>query len=84
MGQGAISSIQQLHIVLPHPCDHHLEAYLSIEQLNSWRFHSVSNPETMVSNTLEHFKEFDDPDLKCMLSDYADLLAHMNSHRQIL
>ncbi|KAJ7869240.1 hypothetical protein B0H13DRAFT_2557824 [Mycena leptocephala] len=74
MGQGAIYFIQQIHNVLPHPCDHHLEAYLIIEQLNSWIFHSISNPDTLVSNTLEHFKEFDDPDLKCRfynsLADY--------------
>jgi hypothetical protein len=69
MGQGAISLIQQIHIVLPHPCDHRLEAYLIIEQLDSWVFHSISNPETMASKALEHFNEFDDPDLKCMLSD---------------
>jgi hypothetical protein len=68
MGQGAISLIQQIHLVLPHPCDHHIEAYLIIEQLDSWILHSISNPKTLASEALEHFKEFDDPDLKCMLS----------------
>jgi hypothetical protein len=66
MGQGAISLIQHIHNVLPHPRNHRLEAYLIIEQLSSLRLHSI--PETMVSNALEYFKEFDDLDLKCMLS----------------
>jgi hypothetical protein len=69
MGQGAISLIQQIHNVLPHPYDHRLEAYLIIEQLNSRVLHSISNPETLASEALEHFQEFDDPDLKCMLPD---------------
>ncbi|KAJ7922734.1 P-loop containing nucleoside triphosphate hydrolase protein [Mycena leptocephala] len=69
MGQGAISLIQQIHNVLPHPCDHRLEAYLIIEQLNSRVLHSIFNLETLHSDALEHFKEFDDPDLKCMLPD---------------
>ncbi|KAJ7907790.1 hypothetical protein B0H13DRAFT_2499898 [Mycena leptocephala] len=67
MGRGGIPWIQEIHIVLPHPCDHHLEAYLIIEQLNSWFLHSISNPETLVYNALEHFKEFVNPDLKCRL-----------------
>jgi hypothetical protein len=74
MGRGAISLIQQIHIVLPHPCDHRLEAYLIIECFSS-RMYSISDADTLVSDTLEHFKELDDPDLKCMLSDYAGLLA---------
>jgi hypothetical protein len=74
MGQGAISLIQHIHIVLPHPCDHRLEAYLIIECFSS-QMYSISDADTLVSDTLEHFKEFDDPDLKCMLSDYAGLLA---------
>jgi hypothetical protein len=61
--------IQQIQNVLPHPCDHRLEAYLIIEWLSSWVHHSISNPETLASEALERFKEFDDPDLKCMLSD---------------
>ncbi|KAJ7829901.1 hypothetical protein B0H13DRAFT_1916190 [Mycena leptocephala] len=69
MGQGATSLIQQIRNVLPRPYDHRLQAYFSMEQLNSWTLHSISNPDTLVSNALEHFKEFDDPDLKCMLPD---------------
>ncbi|KAJ7907806.1 hypothetical protein B0H13DRAFT_1879258 [Mycena leptocephala] len=64
MRRGGIPWIQEIHIVLPHPCDHHLEAYLIIEQVNS-RVYSISNLETLAYNVLEHFEEFDDIDLKC-------------------
>jgi hypothetical protein len=67
MGQGAISLIQHIHIVLPHPCDNRLKACFVIEWLMMWALHSISNADTLVSDCLEHFKEFDDPDLKCML-----------------
>ncbi|KAJ7919793.1 P-loop containing nucleoside triphosphate hydrolase protein [Mycena leptocephala] len=63
-GQGAISLIQQIDNVLPHPHDHRLEAYFILECLNS-RIYSISNLKTLASDALEHFKEFDDPDLKC-------------------
>ncbi|KAJ7857001.1 hypothetical protein B0H13DRAFT_1902421 [Mycena leptocephala] len=86
MGQGAISLIQQIHNVLPHPCDHRLEAYLIIEWLGSWVFHSISNPETLASKTLEHFKEFDDPDLKCrfynVLADYYQFKGDTSSAKR--
>ncbi|KAJ7930834.1 hypothetical protein B0H13DRAFT_2530704 [Mycena leptocephala] len=73
MGQGDIYLIQQIQNVLPHPCDRRLEAYLIIEWLSLWVLHSISNPETLAFEALEHFKEFDDPDLKCR---FYNALAH--------
>jgi hypothetical protein len=55
-----------------------------MECLNSWTLHPISNPNLLVSDALEHFKKFDDPDLKCMLSLCWFVGIHMNSHRQIL
>jgi hypothetical protein len=84
-GQGATYLIQEIQNVLPHPCDHRLEAYFIIELLNSWTLHSISNPEILASDALEHFKEFDDPDLKCMLSDDCwSVETNVSSRRQIL
>ncbi|KAJ7923746.1 hypothetical protein B0H13DRAFT_1864552 [Mycena leptocephala] len=65
MGQGTISLLQQIHNVLPSPCDHRLEAYVVTEWLNSLTHNSISNPDTLASNALEHFEEFDDPELRC-------------------
>jgi hypothetical protein len=68
MGQGPISLLHQIQNIFPHPCDHRLEAYVIIEWLNPWNLLSIPNLDTLVSDALEHFKKFDDPDLKCMLS----------------
>jgi hypothetical protein len=69
MGQGNLSLIQQIHNVLPCPCDHHLEAYFITACLHLGGSYLISNVEILACEALEHFKEFDDPDLKCMLSD---------------
>jgi hypothetical protein len=85
IGQGATSVIQNICNVLPYPHNHRLEAYLIIEQLNSWVLHSISDPAALASEALEHFKEFDDMDLKCMLSDECwPVETNLSSHRQIL
>ncbi|KAJ7902459.1 hypothetical protein B0H13DRAFT_2513217 [Mycena leptocephala] len=77
IGQGLVPLIDQIHSVLPHPCDHRLEAYFITELLNSWYCHSISNPEALVSKALDHFKHFDDPDLKCrLIGKFYNVLAH--------
>ncbi|KAJ7930836.1 hypothetical protein B0H13DRAFT_1858355 [Mycena leptocephala] len=82
IGQGPISLIQQIQNVLPCPRDHRLEAYFIVELLNS-RMYSISNLETLASNALEYFKEFDDPDLKCgfynSLATYYQLAGDISS-----
>ncbi|KAJ7907775.1 hypothetical protein B0H13DRAFT_2499871 [Mycena leptocephala] len=64
-GQGPTFLLQQIQNILPHPCDHRLEAYFITECIDSWGLHSISSGDTLASEALEHFKEFDDPDLKC-------------------
>jgi hypothetical protein len=68
VGQGPISLLQQIQSVLPHPCNHRLETYFIMVCLRTW--YAIPNLEPLASEALEHFKEFDDPDIKCMLSDY--------------
>ncbi|KAJ7915975.1 P-loop containing nucleoside triphosphate hydrolase protein [Mycena leptocephala] len=72
IGQGPISLIQQIQNVLPCPRNHHLETCFVVELLNS-RMYSISNLYPLVSNALEHFKEFDDSDLKCDMSSATKL-----------
>jgi hypothetical protein len=74
IGRGTLPFIDQIHNILPQPCDHRLEAYISIEVLKSWRYYPISNPETLVSKALEHFEQFDDLDLKSVLTVYAILM----------
>ncbi|KAJ7808158.1 hypothetical protein B0H13DRAFT_1928574 [Mycena leptocephala] len=70
MGQGVTSLFQHIHNVLPYPCDHRLEAHFIIECLNS-QIYSIPNLEALTSEALEHFKEFDDQDLKCDMASAA-------------
>jgi hypothetical protein len=47
--------------------DHKLEVYFIIELLRGWSYQSISNPNELIGQALEHFKHFDDPDMKCEL-----------------
>jgi Cdc6-like AAA superfamily ATPase len=75
-GQGSISLLGQLHKILPHLCDHWLEVYFITELFASYKHVSISNPETLLAQVLEHFEYFDDPDLKCGL---PMLVSYMNT-----
>jgi hypothetical protein len=68
IGQGAIPLIGQIAGLIPHPRDHRLEVYFIIELFNSWVYYPILDPETLLSEALEHFKHFDDSNLKCMIS----------------
>jgi hypothetical protein len=68
MGRGPLSFLEQLHHVLPDPCDHWLEAALITELFASSYLSPILNPEALVAQASEHFEHFDDPDLECRLS----------------
>jgi hypothetical protein len=70
-GRGPISLLGQLHKILPHPCNHQLEAALITELFGSSSYSPILNPETLVAQASEHFEHFDDPNLKCRLSAYS-------------
>jgi hypothetical protein len=84
IGRGSISFTHQIRNILPRPCDHHLEAYYILSLFGSFGYSSNSDAETLVFEALEHSKHFDDPDLKCMLTDYWCIAAYMNPSRQIV
>jgi hypothetical protein len=67
-GQGSVSLLGQLHNILPYLCDHRLEAFLIVEHFGSHSNVSISDPEALVAQALEHFEHFEDSDLKCRLS----------------
>ncbi|KAJ7328457.1 P-loop containing nucleoside triphosphate hydrolase protein [Mycena albidolilacea] len=66
-GRGTIPLFHQLHNVIAHSGDHRLQAHFITDLIGSWRHSPLSNPETVATEALEHFKHFDDPDLKCRL-----------------
>ncbi|KAJ7894085.1 hypothetical protein B0H13DRAFT_1886058 [Mycena leptocephala] len=85
MGQGPTSLLQQIQNILPHPCDHHLKTYFITECLDSWHL-NILNAHTLVSETLESLKEFDDPDLKCrfynVLATYYRIKGDISSAKK--
>jgi hypothetical protein len=66
-GRGQLPLLDRIPEFLPKPTDHKLEAYFIIEQLNGWRWHSISHANQLVEQALELFEHFDDPDMKCKL-----------------
>jgi hypothetical protein len=76
IGRGPISFFAHIPSILPQPCEHYLEAYYMLSLFNSLGHSSISNMETLVFEALEHFKHFDDPELKCMVSDCWYIETH--------
>jgi phosphoribosyl-AMP cyclohydrolase len=70
IGKRNIPFADHIPSILPQPHDHRLEAYYILTSFNSLHYSSISNAKTLVVKALEHFKHFDDPDLKCMVSDH--------------
>jgi hypothetical protein len=70
IGREPILFTGQIHQILPQPHHHHLEASYILSLFNSLGYSAISDAETLVFKALEHFKNFDDPDLKCMFSNY--------------
>ncbi|KAJ7770057.1 hypothetical protein B0H16DRAFT_1777129 [Mycena metata] len=62
----------------PDLADHRVKAYFATRLFDSLSSHLISHPETMIAQTLEHFKTFDDPDLK---SDFYTALGYYYSSK---
>ncbi|KAJ7920642.1 hypothetical protein B0H13DRAFT_2421156 [Mycena leptocephala] len=78
VGRGPIPFTSQIQNLLPQPRDHHLEAYFIVQSFAFGPRYPISNPETLVSQGLEHFKNFDDPDLKCRFYNVVSNYYEMN------
>ncbi|KAJ7920645.1 P-loop containing nucleoside triphosphate hydrolase protein [Mycena leptocephala] len=73
VGRGPIPFTSQIQNLLPQPRDHHLEAYFIVQSFAFGPLYPISDPKTLVSQGLEHFKNFDDPDLKCMFTSASGI-----------
>jgi hypothetical protein len=60
--------LNQIQDLLPQLNDHRLKAYFFIESIHSLQSDPISDPDTLLFQVLEHFKYFDDTDLKCVFS----------------
>jgi hypothetical protein len=66
--QTATSLRGQIQDLLPQLNDHRLKVYFLIQLIHQLQSDPISDPDTLVSQVLEHFKYFDDPDLNCVFS----------------
>jgi hypothetical protein len=66
-GRGLLSLLDHVPKLLPQSTDHKLEAYFIIQLLNGWGYQSNHNTKQLVSQAVEHFKHFHDPDMECEL-----------------
>lgn len=65
---GSIPLLSQIHDVLPHVCDHQLEVHFITEVFASWRYYPIPNPDALVSRALKNLDQFEDENVKCVLS----------------
>jgi hypothetical protein len=72
-GLGRLPLLDCIPDFLPQPTDHKVEAQFIIQLLGGWHHHKVLNANQLICQALEHFKHFDDPDMKCELT--PDLFA---------
>ncbi|KAJ7828611.1 hypothetical protein B0H13DRAFT_2289961 [Mycena leptocephala] len=80
VSQGAISLMGNIQNILPQPRDYRLEVYIATELFNAGGDIQISHPEILVSQVLDHFKQFEDPDLECrfyvVVAHYTFLYKH--------
>jgi tetratricopeptide (TPR) repeat protein len=78
-GNGNFPLMDNIRDILPRLRDPRLEVYFIAELFYSWRYHPVSDPETLIRQGLQNFDRFDDPDLKCTFYD-----PHLFSDAQMI
>ncbi|KAJ7866618.1 hypothetical protein B0H14DRAFT_2504313, partial [Mycena olivaceomarginata] len=64
-GREAVQAFLKIPQILPHTKNARLQAYFVAELLQSWEEYLVPNFQILIAEVLEHFKDFDDDDLKC-------------------
>ncbi|KAJ7025907.1 hypothetical protein C8F04DRAFT_1298741 [Mycena alexandri] len=70
IARGATTLLHDVTNLLPSLRDHRLKAFYIAELLDSWRHHSISDPESLIVEALNHFKYFEDPDLECFPASF--------------
>ncbi|KAJ7736855.1 hypothetical protein B0H16DRAFT_110174 [Mycena metata] len=64
IARGATTLLHDVTNLLPSVEDHRLKAFYLAELLESWRHHSISDPEALIIEALNHFKYFEDLDFE--------------------
>jgi hypothetical protein len=68
IGRGPISFLGQLQKIVPQLCDPWLDASLITELFATYLGFVIPDPDSLAAQAMEHFRQFDDPDLQCWLS----------------
>ncbi|KAJ7715397.1 P-loop containing nucleoside triphosphate hydrolase protein [Mycena metata] len=68
IARGVTPLLEDITNLLPSLVDYRLKAYLIAELVQSWAYHPISHPDSLIVEALDHFKHFDDPDLEGMLT----------------
>ncbi|KAJ7744845.1 hypothetical protein B0H16DRAFT_1422376, partial [Mycena metata] len=64
IGKGAIPLVDKILTLLPHSEDSLAKASFTVQLFGVRECHSIPHPETLIIQTLESLKTFDDPDLE--------------------
>ncbi|KAF8193187.1 hypothetical protein K438DRAFT_845535 [Mycena galopus ATCC 62051] len=81
MVRGRLTLMERIRSLLPQPPNHRFETYFITELFISFREHRIHNPQTLVTQALEHFKYFDDTDLQCVF--YENVAFYHMDHNHI-
>jgi hypothetical protein len=65
--RGHLPLLDDIPKFLPQQMDHRFEILFAMHRLDQWNTLSIPNANQLIEEALEHFKHFDDPDLKCEL-----------------
>ncbi|KAJ7741886.1 hypothetical protein B0H16DRAFT_1464333 [Mycena metata] len=77
IGNEAISLVDKVLSLLPHSEDHRAKASFTVGLFGAQESHIIPNPETLIAQTFEWLKTFDDPDLKTTF--YNNLTYHYSA-----
>ncbi|KAJ7456107.1 P-loop containing nucleoside triphosphate hydrolase protein, partial [Mycena latifolia] len=66
-GHGQSQLMHHIRDILPHPRDHRLEVYFITWFFSGYLYHSIPDADFLVTQALESFAHFEDPELKCEL-----------------
>ncbi|KAJ7888394.1 P-loop containing nucleoside triphosphate hydrolase protein [Mycena olivaceomarginata] len=77
-GREAVQAFLKIPQILPHTKNARLQAYFVAELLQSWEEYLVPNFQILIAEVLEHFKDFDDDDLKYSISMCHFIIGERN------
>ncbi|KAJ7715454.1 P-loop containing nucleoside triphosphate hydrolase protein [Mycena metata] len=67
IGHGGTPLLEDITSFLPSIDDHHLKFAFILELLSLSRVHSISHPERLIAQALDHLEHFNDPNIACSI-----------------